>query len=222
VGEQFYPSPAARVEYVFGCGCSAPARCDPALAGFDVQLECLARTLRTSLDEITTDGQTAGGWGPGKTTTTLDEQQVTPANAATAVLYQYSPKVGAGSSGNWLFWNIFQNYAFFLDYAGPVGGGGANTWVGEPCKKDTNCDYAGGICADNYPDGMCTAQCQGTDCPTQPGEAETFCANFQTQGGYCLKVCNPTISASCREGYACRKVQRFGNAAETKFVCVVK
>src|SRR5258706_5613827 len=46
LGEQFYPSPPSRVEYAFGCGCDGKGKCDPKLAGFDVQVECLARQLR--------------------------------------------------------------------------------------------------------------------------------------------------------------------------------
>jgi hypothetical protein len=111
IGEQFYPQPPTRVEYAFGCGCPGVGACEPRLAGFDVQVDCLARQLRASLDAIAANGATAGGWAPNKTSTTIDGVNVTPADASTAALYQYTPKVSKGSSGNWLFWNVWQNYA---------------------------------------------------------------------------------------------------------------
>jgi hypothetical protein len=120
LGEQFYPAPPSRVEYVFGCGCSAPGSCDPALAGFDVQVDCFGHALKTSLDEVAANGATAGGFGPMKTAKTLDGDAVTPADASTAALYQYTPIVGKGSSGNWLFWNIWQEYAGALVYVPPT------------------------------------------------------------------------------------------------------
>ncbi|MEO6420846.1 MAG: hypothetical protein ABIP39_15645, partial [Polyangiaceae bacterium] len=59
IGEQYYPFPPSRVEYVFGCGCPGGGlQCDPALAGFDRQVDCVARKLRSSLDEIAGSGQT--------------------------------------------------------------------------------------------------------------------------------------------------------------------
>jgi hypothetical protein len=122
VGEQSYPLPASRVEFVFGCGCAAPSDCDPALAGFDKQVGCLAQALKQSMDEITANGQTGGGWAPQKTSSTLDGVQVTPRDASTAALYQYTPRVAKNAGGgNWLFWNIWQNYATALGYSGPPG-----------------------------------------------------------------------------------------------------
>ena len=51
VGQEYYPGTPSRVEYVFNCGCAQPqASCDPALAGFDLQVDCLgrARSARAS------------------------------------------------------------------------------------------------------------------------------------------------------------------------------
>lgn len=219
VGEQFYPSPPSRVEYVFHCGCFAPGNCDPALAGFDVQVDCLGRTLRKSLDQIAANGQTDGGWGPHVASTTSDGKKVTPADEATAALYQYAPKVGTGSDGNWLFWNIWQKYSIAMDYSGPVGNpGGASSWVGDACRNDMQCAYADAICATNYPGGLCTAQCTDA-CPSSPELPTTFCADFQ-QAGYCLAVCDPTGPSPCRDGYVCRTVKKFGSPTESASVCV--
>jgi hypothetical protein len=120
IGLEVYPSDASRVEYVFGCGCADGASdCDPALAGFDVQVDCLASALRESLGAIAASGHTDGGWGPGIAMTTLDGVRVTPADASTAALYQYTPAVDQGAAGgNWLFWNLWQKYASALGYKG--------------------------------------------------------------------------------------------------------
>ena len=211
IGAQFYPFPPSRVEYVFGCGCPGGGlKCDPALAGFDRQVDCLARKLRTSLDEIAGSQQTAGNWGPGKPSLTLDDVKVTPKDDATAALYQYSPIVGLDTGGNWLVWNVWQNYTTFLEYSGPVGPiGGTGAWTGDPCTADAVCAAPGAFCAKNFPNGMCTVQCTKT-CPTDTGRPDSFCADFGMLGGYCLPVCNLGVAASCREGYVCKPVFQFG------------
>ena len=212
IGAQYYPFPTSRVEYVFGCGCGAGggAPCDPALAGFDKQVDCLGRKLSTSLAEIAANGSTAGGWAPGQPSTTVDGQSVTPADSSTAALYQYDPRVGTNSNGNWLFWNIWQEYALFLSYAGPIGNpqtkGG---WIGDPCANDGACTVPGGFCATNFPGGMCTVAC--TDqCPLGTDRPASFCADFGSQGGYCLALCNPSTPGSCRDGYACQSIAELG------------
>jgi len=218
IGAQYYPFPTSRVEYVFGCGCTGSNDCDPALAGFDRQVDCLARKLSTSLGEITAGGSTAGGWGPGNASLTLDGHSVTPQDASTAALYQYNPVVGTGSSGNWLMWNIWQFYTNFLTYGGPVGGpttsGG---WIGDPCAVDASCAVPGGFCATNFPAGLCTVAC--TDgCPTADGRPDSFCADFGSGsdggagGGYCLPVCNPGTAGTCRAGYDCKSILVFGSS----------
>lgn len=225
VGEQFYPFPPSRVEYAFACGCSGPTSCAPALAGLDKQLDCLGRAFRTSLDEVTASQQTSGGWGPGKQQLSVDGKKVTPADASTAALYQYSPVVGTGKSGNWLFWNIWQMYALALDYQAPVGSGGtSNAWVGDACAADALCDYGGGTCLTDAraPGGMCSASCTTKDCPSAADRPATFCANFASGAsatGMCLLVCNPAAPA-CRTGYTCVPgVQKYGDTTKTAAVC---
>jgi hypothetical protein len=222
VGEEFYPVPPSRVEYVFDCGCAAPGDCDPSLAGFDVQVDCLGRQLRASLDQIAASGGTIGGWSPGTASTTVDGQSVNPADAATAALYQYLPKVATNQAGgNWLVWNVWQIYSTTAMYFGPIGNPVPQTaWVGDGCTGDATCAYANGICATNYPGGMCTAQCmQPADCPSNPMEPPTFCADFQ-QSGYCLVICDPTQSGACRPGYTCKSVQGFMASGTSQNVCV--
>ncbi|WP_394842494.1 hypothetical protein LZC95_36170 [Pendulispora brunnea] len=220
VGTQFYPFPASRVEYAFRCGCSSDTTCDPAQAGFDRQANCLARKLRQNLDAIASGGETAGGWAPGRASTTLDNQKVTPKDASTAALYQENPAVSAGKGDIWLFWNIWQNYAAFLQYIGPTGGGGQGAWIGEACKGDSNCIAPGATCATSFPNGgMCIASC--TDgCPSEVGRPESFCADFGEQGGYCLPKCNPSVPGSCRKDYECRAIYQYGSKTVSENVCV--
>jgi len=225
IGEQFYPFPPARVEYVFRCGCANADTCAPELAGLDRQLDCLGRALRTSLDEIKANGQTAGGWAPTRESVTVDGEKVTPVDESTAALYQYMPVVGQGKTGNWLFWNIWQKYATALDYQAPIGGGGQpSAWIGDACASDPLCDYPGGICIrdDRAPGGLCTFDCSKQDCPNDPDHPLSFCANFNsgtTSTGRCLIVCNPNAPA-CRQGYKCVEgVAKFGDPSKSAAVC---
>lgn len=224
VGERNYPFPPERIEYVFGCGCLATGRCLPELAGFDRQVDCLGRQLRVALDEIAATQQTASGWGPDITTTTLDNQKVTPTNDATAAIYDRRPYVNEGSGGgSWVFWNVFNLYSIALDYAGPLGGLGTGGWIGDACSSDTSCGYEGAICdtSPQYPDGLCSLPCTGT-CPSQNDRPESFCVAFPS-GGFCFQVCNLGAPA-CREGYECKSVLRFEASSQndSKPVCYPK
>jgi hypothetical protein len=150
--------------------------------------------------------------------TTLGGKRVTPADASTAAIYQYVPSVAVGASGGtWLFWNLWNKYAAALKYAGAGGVVTPTATIGDSCTASGNCGYDGGICATNYPGGLCTAACTG-ECPTVGTGPAAFCADFQTQGGYCLPVCNPSASA-CRTGYSCEQVAQFGNATVGQNVC---
>lgn len=220
IGEQFYPFPPSRVEYVFGCGCpGGGSSCDPALAGFDRQVDCVARKLRTSLDEIAGSGQTAGNWGPGKQSVTIDGVRLTPVDDSTAALYQYSPTVGLGKGGNWLVWNIWQNYATATDYFGPIVTDGGGAWTGDSCTSDMVCVAPAAFCAKDFPGGMCTVQCTKQDCPQDPMRPVSFCADFAALGGYCLPVCDPTVSGVCRPGYTCKPVAKLGASTATQSGC---
>lgn len=112
LGQEAYPFPPARVEYVFDCGCSAPSVCDVALAGFDRQVDCLGRDLRAALDAIGDGGVTVSGFGPGISTLTLDAVLVQPSNPDTAALYEHTPTVANGKpGGTWLLWNLWNRYS---------------------------------------------------------------------------------------------------------------
>jgi len=224
VGERNYPFPPERVEYVFGCGCLQSGNCLPELAGFDRQVDCLGRMLRVALDDIAKNQRTAAGWGPDVTLATLDGQKVTPANEATAVIYDHTPRVDQGNTGgSWIFWNVWNQYGLALDYAGPLGGGAGGGWIGDACKTDQTCGYEGAICdtSPQYPDGLCSLSCDGT-CPSQNDRPESFCVGFP-EGGFCFQVCNPAAPA-CREGYECKNVLHYKptDQNDSKPVCYPK
>jgi hypothetical protein len=216
LGERNYPFPPDRVEYVFRCGCLHAEACLPELAGFDRQLHCFARALRTAIDEVKANERTTSGWGPDVASTTLDNLKVTPANDVTAALYERTPRVNEGrEGGTWIFWNVWQLYAARLEYTGPFGSTDGR-WIGEACTTAAMCGaIENGICADHYPDGLCTVKCDGT-CPIAPAKAESFCAKFP-DGGYCLPICNPA-APSCRTGYECVRVVGVA-AGESRHVC---
>jgi hypothetical protein len=218
VGTQFYPFPPARVEYVFRCGCPSSTVCDPALAGFDRQVDCLARKLRQSLDEISASGATAGGWAVGTPQLTLDNVKVQPANEATAALYQYDPVVGIGKRGAWLFWNIWNQYFESLPLSTDSTGQAVRT-IGDPCQSDRQCTPEGEAVCGDLPGGMCTVPCTDT-CPAVEGRPEAFCAFFGADvGGYCLPTCNKGVPGSCRTGYECRPAHLPNDDKTVRDVC---
>jgi len=222
LGEAEYPFPPERVEYVFRCGCLDANNCLPELAGFDRQVDCLGHKMRVALDGIAANGATTGGWGKDKTSITLDNQKVTPTTEATAAIYDYLPRVAEGAQGgSWIFWNLWNVYAAGIDYAGPIGGAAGGAWIGDACMTTAACGVEGATCATNYPGGLCTVACKG-DCPSQPDKPESFCADFKTNGGFCLAVCNPGAPA-CRDGYMCTRLKRFGatDTSDSKFVCTL-
>ncbi len=218
IGLQVYPATPNRVEYVFGCGCpDTQTSCDPSSAGFNVQSACLGYALRESLTSIASSGHTDGGWAPKVATVTLDSVLVTPADPSTAALYQYTPRVEVGAAGgNWLFWNLWEKYAAAFKYKG-ASTTSPTAAIGDACTVSGSCAYQGGICATNYPGGLCTATCT-TTCPTDSSSTASFCADFAGQGGFCLPVCNPNASA-CRSGYSCTRVAEFGDAGAGQYVC---
>lgn len=215
-----YPEAPSRVEYAFECGCETATSCDPRLAGFDKQIDCLALRLRESLEAVKLSGVTASGFGPNRTSFTVDGARVTPQNAGTAAVYQVLPREAKDAAGgSWLFWNLWQKYTLAYEYSGPFeptpeGGG-----IGDACQNDRQCGLPApdAICATSYPGGLCTTNC--TDgCPIIAGKAEGYCVDFRTDRGYCLAVCNPS-APNCRQGYACTRVAKFGAPKESQFTC---
>ncbi|PIS42058.1 MAG: hypothetical protein COT24_05560 [Candidatus Kerfeldbacteria bacterium CG08_land_8_20_14_0_20_40_16] len=85
-----------------GYGCPDNSSCDPDYKGFFNQIYKSAEAIRgiKYLGGIAQNGTTISGWGPRITKTTLDGITITPENAATAVLYTYTPWVGKYGGGD--------------------------------------------------------------------------------------------------------------------------
>ncbi len=87
--------------------CDSCSKDDPSIQkykGYFNQVNWAAKRVRESyLADISARGYTISGWGPGITKMTRDGISVTPANAATAALYTYTPWVGkfAGGDERW-------------------------------------------------------------------------------------------------------------------------
>jgi hypothetical protein len=151
--------------------------------------------------------------------TTLDGVAVTPKDDSTAALYQYTPVVAQNQAGgNWLFWNLWRKYASFAGYGGAKGTQ-QSAWIGDGCTASGACVYGAtaGTCATQFTGGLCTLACTGS-CPSAMGEAQTFCADFGSQGGFCLAVCNPA-DPQCRSGYGCKSVVQTGSSGTSGYVC---
>lgn len=78
-----------------GCGCPDGEPCAPELAGFGNQIECAAEKMFAYSNELDTKGATRSFWRIGVPKNTSDMCTVVPANKATALLYTYTPWVGA-------------------------------------------------------------------------------------------------------------------------------
>jgi hypothetical protein len=217
IGERYYPFPPDRIEYVFRCGCLSSKDCLPSFAGFDRQLDCLAGSLRTSVEQVRAEGTTVGGWGPETTTTTFDGVNVTPQSDATAAIYERTPRVAEREEGGtWMLWNIFQRYAAALEYKGASGKSNDGRWLGDACKTSAMCSgVQGAECLTDVSGGLCTIACTGT-CNSEAGRPETSCASFKGQGR-CLTVCNPA-APRCRAGFRCVRATGVGTTA-AKSVC---
>ncbi|MDX2089128.1 MAG: hypothetical protein SFX73_14820 [Kofleriaceae bacterium] len=107
----------SRLDRALGCGCPDGHDCASQYLGFDKQLTCGAKILRKWYD-ASVDG--TGQWQRGVTRRTLDPTSVTPANHATASLYQYTPWVLPYRGGNWLVWNVTRKYVRHAEAAGYI------------------------------------------------------------------------------------------------------
>ncbi len=107
-----------QLDFAAGYGCPDSTGCDSQYKGFFNQVNWSAKTMQGAkyLGGIRATGRTISGWGPGITKRTLDNIEVTPANAATAALYTYTPWVGkyGGGDQRWggssLIWKKFNDW----------------------------------------------------------------------------------------------------------------
>jgi poly-gamma-glutamate synthesis protein (capsule biosynthesis protein) len=94
--------------------------------------------------------------------------------------------------------------------------GEADGWIGGSCASELVC--GGGVCAGDYPGGLCTRSCDGY-CPDQVGRAGSFCVADQVgSAGMCVSTCDD--DQDCREGYRCQQRARFGQPGVVKRVCL--
>ena len=69
--------------------------------------------------------------------------------------------------------------------------------VGDPCKKDGDCQGAKPHCITGWPNGYCVQSgCDQSGCPTG-----SECYEFTNGSHYCLKICD--TKPNCRTEYAC-------------------
>lgn len=90
-----------QLDRAVGYGCPDYSSCNPEYKGFFNQIYKSAEALRgiNYLGGIAQNGHTISGWGPRITKITGDGIAITPENAATAVLYTYTPWVGVYGGG---------------------------------------------------------------------------------------------------------------------------
>lgn len=192
VGKSTAPSQSA-VDFAFGCGCHDGRACDESFRGFGKQLDCAASTLREHFDTAQSGG---GLWSVGVAKKTLDKKVVTPANAATASLYAYTPWVLEGKGGNWLVWNVSGRYLAHMEDRGLVDGLPAASFVGTPCDPEdpSACAFSEGddegfchaFSVDGESLGMCSLDCEGL-CPDRTG-VDTMCVELQLGRGSCVPL----------------------------------
>lgn len=108
----------AVIKKAFGCGCPDGSTCATRYSGLTAQAECAAGTLRRSMDRAVTAQGTVSGWARSRAKESQDGLTITPANAATAALYTYTPWVGEAGGGragvggvslHFRVWNQFSN-----------------------------------------------------------------------------------------------------------------
>jgi hypothetical protein len=106
---------------------------------------------------------------------------------------------------------------------GPLG------WIGSPCDSVADCDYADATCIEEFPQGMCSLECD-LYCPDQDGFPTTFCvdegavppeAPAFTEGG-CFARCDYGWfpETGCRPGYGCSIRPRANELSTEHSVCV--
>ncbi len=173
------PADQASLDRAFGCGCPDGQPCSPQFLGFDKQVACAAKSLRSYLDDIASDGETIAGWAPHKAKLSLDKYSVTPENAATAALYTYTPWVYNG--GNNLHFQVWNAIVAYLGKTPLVHTDSKPKQSLRPrtcsegdtaCHSDVDCHHgnpgAGVVCANSGPArGSCIEACHSdADCPS--------------------------------------------------------
>jgi len=207
------------IDFAFGCGCPDGSVCDPARRGLDKQLACAGHTLRKAFDAAAAGRATVGGYRVGERFTSLDGLAVTPENAATASLYNYTPWVLEGRGGNWLFWNVWRRFegAMASSTPPPPEPPFNDGLIGDLCTDNAECDHPwGGFCWA----GACATTCQNRWCPGQDGGTRAFCVSGGA-GGLCVAECDPGRAAGpCPSTFRCEYRLRHEQPTVRRKVCV--
>ena len=182
------------LDRAFRCGCTGDT-CSDELLGFENQARCAAASIAKSLEELQTDKITSKGWAKGHAKRSEDGVVVTPANDATAALYDYLGNVGklgggsasvAGTGAFWQLWNAFTGKRAVVKDASadPVDAGGCHVIDGvDSCGSGSRCSRSDGLA------GTCVTE----ECQCGPGK---FCE--ATDAGTRCVECTSSDSTACR------------------------
>jgi hypothetical protein len=184
-----------------GCGCPDTGGCDPSLSGFAAQINCAAVTIKGYLSDLSSSGETVSGWAVGRAKDTSDPCDVTPANAATAALYTYTPWVGAYSTwgcgdkaygGSSLVASLYEEYKG--DFSACSGGSSppppppppgksctldGHSYATNTCTETLQCDDGKWIARTSDPSSCKTGVESGGACITDSGSvvAQNTCTS---------------------------------------------
>lgn len=185
---------SANIASATGCACPDGTICDPAVAGFGLQVRCAAELMRSYLNDLDQVNMTVSGWSVGAGRSTLDPCWVVPENRATAALYTYTPWVGAYADGcgTWQWGGsslaalLVQQFASALptDSAPPVCSyGNGNYCGGNGVEGDTDSLY---LCENG--EVTLIEACSNGCLAAPPGEQDTCVSATECpsgNGNYC-------------------------------------
>lgn len=212
VSQENYPVDAPwLVEFVFGCGCTAPGVCAATSQGLDRQIECLASNLRKEIDKAD-KGPTSSGWAIGQPRTTFDGLSVTPQNKTAAATYTIDPFAGvSGDRGAKLFTNIFELYYTQEAFRAARNGTLPKAFPGETCRASTDCDptrIEKPLCMNLGDNKVCGALCDAkTSCESIAPGLQCVVLSPADKSGICLEGCDPT--SDCGRTRACQAEYTF-------------
>jgi hypothetical protein len=194
-----------RLDSATGCGC--PSTCSTDYRGFRAQIECAAENTSKYMADAENGGETVSGYKVHAHHTTADHCSVTPANAATAALYTYTPYEGyeyssvycagaeeltaAGEDGL----EVTGLAALFYKYAPSFPGSTSGSSEEVPCSGSSLGDSIAELARANKGDAACSKNslggrgfstagawgdsCTGNTCEGTP-LPEYWCADFAT------------------------------------------
>jgi CHAP domain len=170
-----------------GCGC--PSTCEQGFSGFHAQIQCAATQTAKYFSDAAKGEETVGGWKIGVAHTSEDKCRVTPANAATAALYTYTPYEGydyssvycagaeemthAGEEGL----EVTGLAALFDEYAKDFPGSTSGTTDSPPCRGKSLGESIADLANANRDEGACSKNSLGGRGFSTPGAWGDSCTN---------------------------------------------